>query len=163
MVSAFLTGVLSLLVVAHGEEWREDLPPLPVGRQEAGIATLERKIYVIGGIDANRAATGRVSRFNVDENLWEDVDSLPDDSRLHHVGAAAAAGKVYAVGGLTSSFNGVGTVYCYDPVAEQWSRVADMPTERGAMGVAAIGERVYAAGGQRGAMTVNEFAVYHTD
>ena len=91
-MSAVLAGFLSLLVVAHGEEWREDLPPLPVGRQEAGVATLDRKIYVIGGIDANRAATGRVSRFNVDENRWEDVDSLPDDSRLHHVGAAAAAG-----------------------------------------------------------------------
>jgi hypothetical protein len=117
-------------------------------------------VYVIGGILADRSATGIVERFDASARMWEALDSLPDDARLHHIGAVSAQGKVYAIGGLTSSFSGVRSVFAYEPAAAGWMRVADLPTARGAMGVAAVGGRIYAAGGQDGGTSFGDFAVY---
>ena len=143
--------------------WRENLPPLPTPRQEVGVALLDSKIYVIGGILADRSTTGVVERFNLTSGQWEPVPPLPNNVRLHHVGAASAGGKVFAVGGLNSSFQGVRSLYAFDPVANAWDQLADLPTARGAMGVAAIDDRLYAAGGQSGSATFSDFAVYLVD
>ncbi len=149
-------GPLTAKVASH---WMP-LPPVPTPRQEVGVAELDRKIYVIGGILGNRGATGAVERFDVDTEKWEQVRPLPGDTRLHHVGAAAALGKVFAVGGLNSSFRGVRSVFAFDPSTGEWSRVRDMPWPRGAMGVAAIEDRIYVAGGQDGGTSFADAAVY---
>jgi hypothetical protein len=160
---ALAVPFVSILVVAHAkvaDGW-EPLPPLPTARQEVGVAALEGKVYVIGGILADRSATGLVERFDVDKEAWEPVPPLPENARLHHIGAAAALGKVYAVGGLNASFRGVRSLFAFDPEAGSWERRADLPWPRGAMGVAALDGRIYAAGGQDGAATFADFAVYH--
>lgn len=159
MVHTSLGVLLTFVVLAEREEWLE-MPALPVPRQEVGVAALDGAVYVIGGILAGGGATGMASRFSVLEGRWQDLDPLPDDTRLHHVGAASAQGKVYAVGGLDAGFRGVRSVFAYDPGEERWSRVADLPTARGAMGVASLDGKVYAAGGQSGGTTVRDFAAY---
>lgn len=150
---------LSFLLLSQGESWNE-MPPLRTPRQEVGVASLAGKVYVIGGILADRSATGIVERFDASLRTWEAISPLPDKVRLHHIGAASAAGKVYAVGGLNSLFRGVESVFAYDPAAEEWQRAADLPAARGAMGVAAAGGKIYAAGGQDGNTSFQDFAVF---
>src|SRR5688572_9760802 len=138
-----------------------DLAPLRTPRQEVGVAADLRHVYVIGGILADRSATGIVERYSVDDLTWEPVSPLPEDARLHHVGAAFSMGTIFVLGGLDSGFRGVRSVFAFDPGMGLWKRKADMARARGAMGVAVIDDKIYAAGGQDGSSTFDDFAVYH--
>ena len=155
---------LTLLLAERGEakvasHWKP-LPPLPTPRQEVGVAGDDTHVYVIGGILAGGSATGVVDRLDVANEMWEPVPALPDDVRVHHVGAASAEGTIFAIGGLNAAFRGVKTVFAYNPNSNAWTRKADLPRVRGAMGVAAIDDKIYAAGGQDGGASVADFTVY---
>ena len=140
-----------------------DLPPLPVGRQEVGVAALGTDVYVVGGILADRSATGRVARFDTITEEWETLAPLPGNTRLHHIGCAAAGDKLYAVGGLDRSFRGVATVFAYDPDTDRWTGVASLLRARGASGVATLEGRIYAVGGQSGGTLFRDAEVYDPD
>src|SRR4029450_3758920 len=73
----------------------------------------------------------------------------------------AARRRPYAVAALTPAFAATGVVYELDPSSGAWTTRAPMPTgsERGAAATAAIGDRIYVAGGFRGA-AVTDFPVY---
>ena len=150
----------SPLAAKVGSFWT-DLPPLLTPRQEVGVAADLRHIYVIGGILADRSATGIVERLSADTKEWESVTPLPEDARLHHVGAASSLGTIFVLGGLNSGFRGVKSVFAFNPGTGRWERKADMARARGAMGIAAIDDKIYAAGGQDGSSTFDDFAVYH--
>ena len=137
------------------------LPDLDPGRQEVGVAALDGKIYVIGGILSDRSTTGIVERFELEKNSWEEIPPLPLNTQLHHIGAAAVEGKVYSIGGLEpGTFRGSNLVFAYDPQKNAWDPVAGLLTSRGAMGVAVVDGKIYAAGGQSGGTSVHDFAVY---
>jgi len=162
----FLSALPSLLLgvsPCHAKvaSFWKDLPPLPTPRQEVGVAAEGRAVYVIGGILGDRSATGIVERLCVDAGAWEALPSLPENTRVHHVGAAGASGLVFAIGGLNASFRGVRSVFAFDPSRNVWERKADMPQGRGAMGIAVIDDKIYAAGGQDGSTSFADFNVYH--
>ncbi len=142
------------------DTWLEGLAPLPGPRQEVGIAALDGKVYVIGGLLNDFSATGRVDRYDVASGEWEDVPSLLNDTELHHIGAAAVAGKVYSIGGLDRGFRGVSSVFAFDPTMNEWSEVSSLPTPRGGAGVAVLAGRIYVAGGQTGSTSFSDFASY---
>lgn len=136
---------------------------LPAGRQEVGVALVAGKIYVIGGFDASAASVNTVERYDPVLDEWESIDPIPAPSPLNHVGAAEVGGKLFVIGGLhPPGFMPTDSVYCYDPFNEEWSPKANMPTARGAMGVAVIDGKIYAAGGLLSARS-NDMAVYDPD
>lgn len=141
----------------------EELTPLPTPRQEVGVATMDHWVYVIGGILGDRSATGAVERYSVLSEEWEELLPLPEDTRLHHVGTAAALGKVFVIGGLDASFRGTQSVFAWDPASGSWERRADLPRPRGAMGVAAIDDHIYAVGGQHGSTSFNDLFIYSVE
>jgi hypothetical protein len=160
VISTFLASLtFSSLDAKVGSSWI-DLPPLSTPRQEVGVTSDGLRVYVIGGILADRSATGIVDRFDIGAGEWQSVPPLPDGLRVHHVGAASARGLVFAIGGLDASFRGTRDVHAFDPAKGAWERRADLPSRRGAMGVAAIEEKIYAAGGQDGSTSFADFAVY---
>lgn len=124
-----------------------DRSPLPSGRQEVGVAEVAGRIYVVGGFDSNTQSVNTVERYDPTSDQWEAVLPIPATNPINHVGAASVNGRLYVVGGLRQNFTGVNWVFCYDPDSNSWSNKADMPTERGAMGVAVIEGLIYAAGG----------------
>lgn len=164
--SSLVTGGVLWTALAQAtiaDQWTEGLPGLPGARQEVGVAALDGKVYVIGGILGTRQPTGRVDRFNVATGQWEAVPSLPDRTRLHHMGAATADGKLYAIGGLDAGFAGVNTVFAFDPDTSTWlpgTSIASLPTPRGGMGVAALDGAIYAAGGQFQSTSFKDFSVF---
>jgi N-acetylneuraminic acid mutarotase len=133
------------------------MPFLLVPRQEVGVAVLDGKLYVIGGMQGG-VALSSVEVFDPATRKWAFAASLPAPA-LDHIGAAVVGGKLYVVGGLGPG-NSVRTVFQYDPGRGQWARKADMPTARGAMGVAVIGGKIYAAGGYVSRSSVADFARY---
>ncbi len=149
-----------LLEDASSQEGWADLPPLPIPRQEVGVAAVDGLVYVLGGIEENRATSVVVERYDVVEQTWKRTADLP--RALHHVGAASLGGKIYCVGGLNSNFRGVTSCYRFDPADEtvEWRKVASMSTARGSMGVAVGDGKIYAVGGQSGGTSYNVLEVY---
>ncbi len=62
--------------------------------------------------------------------------------------------------GLAGAGTSIDAVFEYDPATDGWRTRAALPAPRGAMGVAVIDGRIYAAGGLRGGISVADFAVY---
>lgn len=137
--------------------------PLSLGpRQEMGVAALDGRIYVVGGIDGSRQAITTVEAYDPPTDRWTQRASLPDP--MHHVNVAAAGGKLYVVGALSgASFDATGVTLVYNPGADAWSPLSSMPsgTERGASGVAVLDDgRIVVAGGLRGGASVTDASVF---
>jgi N-acetylneuraminic acid mutarotase len=139
------------------------LAPLAMGpRQETAVVELGGKIYVIGGFNLNVTVVGTVEVYDPAMDAWTAAAPLPEP--LHHANAASVDGKIYVVGFLSGlGFSARGGAYVYDPGANTWSPRAAMPegTERGGAAVAAIGSKIYVAGGFRGT-SVADVSAYDT-
>jgi N-acetylneuraminic acid mutarotase len=116
------------------------LPSLPDPRQEIGVAELQGKIYVVGGLPS----TTRVQEYDPATGTWRFRAPLP--ASVDHPAAASAGGRLYILGGYVNGAD-VATVYSYDPAADQWTSKAPMPTARGAPAAAVIGGKIYVVGG----------------
>lgn len=79
-----------------------------------------------------------------DQPRWSQAPPLPQArARLALV---ADHGTLYAIGGEGRS-GVVGDVFAYDPQAKAWSARASKPTPVSNLGVAALGDKLYAVGG----------------
>ncbi len=77
----------------------------------------------------------------------------------HHHAAEVVSGKLYLVGGLDGGSEG--QLQIYDPGTNAWTLGAPMPWSAGSLSTAAIGGKIYAAGGiTTGGFTVGNCAVY---
>jgi N-acetylneuraminic acid mutarotase len=167
-LSTFL--VIAALAVGCGDDgggggagWSTHAPLSLGPRQEMGVAALDGKIYVVGGIDGSRQAMATVEAYDPSTDRWTQRASLPDP--MHHVNLAAVNGKLYVVGALGgASFDAIGDTLVYDPGANAWSPLTSMPsgTERGASGVAVLDDgRIVVAGGLRGGDSVTDASVFN--
>ncbi|KAH7165196.1 hypothetical protein EDB81DRAFT_838026 [Dactylonectria macrodidyma] len=88
-----------------------------------------------------------VSAFNIRTHEWRSYPQLPEGRE--HAGGAIMSDKFYVVGGrYLSPLNVRGTVYVLSLKSLQWDELAPMPTPRGGISVAAVGERIYTFGGE---------------
>jgi N-acetylneuraminic acid mutarotase len=128
------------------------------GRQETAVAALGGLVYVIGGFGPTAEPVDTVEAFDPARDQWRTVASLP--IALHHPAAAVVEGRLFVVGGYTGGrvrWTAMGTVFEYDAAQNRWRGRAQMPTARGALGLAAVGSRLYALGGSAERVTnINE-------
>ena len=75
------------------------IPPLPTPRQEVGVAAVEGRVLVIGGIDADRRGSSVVEIYDTPANQWRPGPPVPIP--IHHPMVAAVGSKVYVAGGYT--------------------------------------------------------------
>src|SRR5215472_17903547 len=146
-----------------GGSWRK-LAPLGLGaRQETGVAALKGLIYVLGGFTDELAIVPRVEAYDPGKDEWTEVAPLPFP--MHHVNTTVVDDRLYVLGALMGgSFTAIGDAFTYDPATGSWKSLTSMPlgTERGAGGTAAIGTKIYVAGGFRQNASVPDFSVYDT-
>ena len=125
------------------------LAPSPLERTEVGAARVGDRIYVVGGYISSGGTTGRMARYDISEDSWREVASLP--IAVNHPGVTAHRGKLYLLGGnLPGGGDGEpksARLYRYGPAADRWTRLPDAPTERAALALVGIGDKLYAAGG----------------
>jgi hypothetical protein len=125
---------------------RPDPTPVPEARTEVGAARLgDDALVVIGGFRADGSATDRVDRYDLVTGGWTSGPPLPEPR--HHPGATAFRGRVYVAGGYSPAGTETDTVWSLGPDDEQWRTEPVLGTARGALGLAATGDRLVAFGG----------------
>lgn len=146
------------------DAWRARAP-MPTARGAAGAALAHGRIYVVGGAGplpnspdqairpgSTERSLGTVEEYDPVADRWR--ARMPMPVARNHLAVESAGGRVYAIGGrLGSAFTvatpgNVDLTQEYDPGTDVWLTRAAMPTARGALNAAAIGGRIYAAGGE---------------
>jgi N-acetylneuraminic acid mutarotase len=126
------------------------LAPMMQKQNEAATAVVDGHIYVIGGFSANSEdPITRVQVYDPSKDTWSEGVALPE--AMHHAGAAVVDGRIYLVGGFHNAFSKrdpIDHVWMFDPVAKAWVAKAPLPKPRGALVVAAVNGKIYAAGGE---------------
>lgn len=146
------------------DSWKA-LAAMPTKRGSAVAATVNGKIYVIGGAALHPGSSelalyparphrsvDTVEEYDPKTNTWSKRSSMP--TARNHAAVGVVNNRVYVIGGrLGSAFiftaSNTNVVEEYDPASDQWGLVrARMPTERsgGAWGV--HNGRIYVAGGE---------------
>lgn len=123
--------------------------PLPAARTLAnGAVTINGRIYVPGGANAQNEATRSLYVYDVDGNYWIAKAQMPFAS---YGGAAAAIdGKLYVV--VTSNaedqyYAGPTHLLRYDPAANTWIELEPAPNHHFGGVARAINGKLYVAGG----------------
>jgi hypothetical protein len=125
---------------------------LPVGLSQLAAASVNGKIYAIGGYNSTYPYyQSKVYVYDPAQpgQGWLSVSNLPVVST--YLAAASVNGKIYAIGG----YNGISyqnTVYVYDPAqpTQGWLGVSYLPAAREALAAASVNGKIYAIGGLDG-------------
>jgi N-acetylneuraminic acid mutarotase len=130
--------------------WTERAPML-LPRSESSIATLNGRVYAIGGYPGARITSDSVQVYDGQTDSWQLGPPLP--LPLHHTMAAVANRRLYVIGGEAgnptpgeSVFQS--GVYMLDEQAGEWLPRAPMPTARSGGGSGVIDGKIYVAGGR---------------
>ncbi|KAH6664771.1 hypothetical protein F5X68DRAFT_217636 [Plectosphaerella plurivora] len=152
----------------------ETLPSLPegTGRGSSIVGVYRDEIILAGGVErielrygGEQLTVDTVSAFNIRTHTWRSLPPLPEGRE--HAGGAVIGDKFYVVGGrFMGEANVRDTVLELSLKTWQWSSGrAPMPTARGGISVAAVGNRIFAFGGEgnpdpTSGNTFNESEVY---
>jgi N-acetylneuraminic acid mutarotase len=138
---------------------------MPTARGAAGAAVVNGRIYVVGGagpLPNSREGVIRPGSPQRSLDVLEEYDPVANRWRArtpmpvarNHLAVENVGGKVYAIGGrLGGAFiigmpGNVDLTMEYDPATDVWLTRAAMPTARSACNSAALGGRIYVAGGE---------------
>lgn len=133
------------------ELWRYDMAnavwvrmsDMPAGRVRHGMASVDGKLYVVGGEGPNAS---RVFVYDTFQDQWADLGAdLP--TLRKDLGVVAVNGSIYALGGRTGS--GVtAQVHRLDVAAKRWTRAAAIPAPRADAAFGVVGAKIHVAGGR---------------
>ncbi len=153
-VSRFVTVGLTCLLALVGfispasaqGRWTS-LAPVPsssAGVEGMQVGQIGNKIVATFGFDGGDTVTTRI--YNIAHDTWTTAADAPLPARSE--GAAATHdGNLYAIGGRGPA--GVLTnLDRYTPATDTWVSLAPMPTARAGLGVARVGDAIYAIGGR---------------
>ncbi|MGH9674639.1 MAG: Kelch repeat-containing protein [Bryobacteraceae bacterium] len=155
------SSALALAAAASAQGLWEPRANFPVSATEVSAAAIDGKIYAVCGITPS-GSINRLFIYDPRTDAWSEGAPAPIPGG-DHCNVAAAGGKLYLLGTIQifSSFLD-GNTYEYDPATNRWQTVGVMRVPRAASGVAAIGTRIYVAGGLAGGRSVADFEVFDT-
>ena len=137
------------------------LPAAPLERSEVGAARLGGSIYVVGGFGAGGVTTDAVERYDIRRRRWRRAPAMPVG--LNHPVAVAHRGRLYVSGGYAAenTLSAPSRVLLrYNPRSRRWKRLPAAPTPRAAHAAAAIGDRLYVAGGANDTGSLRSLEIY---
>jgi len=129
--------------------------PMQVARSGLGVATVNGKIFAIGGFVVNGVVTGANEEYDPATDTWESKASMPTP-RVHFA-TAVHKNKIYCIGGTDDGVNEV-----YDPATDTWETKTSMPTPRGFITANVVNGKIYIIGGDSN-KTINEVYDPETD
>nr|CDJ92661.1 BTB:POZ and BTB Kelch-associated and Kelch repeat type 1 domain containing protein [Haemonchus contortus] len=119
--------------------------PKVQGRRTRACGAVDEVIYVVGG--SNEVSVERLDPGGASPE-WQYVAPLHQERSLS--GVAVVDRFIYAVGGIGEG-KCLNSIERYDPATDQWiSDVAPCRACRHSLGVAALGDHLYALGGSNG-------------
>ena len=148
--STVLTSVMSFAETTV-DSWTTSAP-MPTARQQLGAATVDGKIFAIGGrndwisrhLDINEM-------YDPATNIW--VQKTPMPTARIDFAIAVYENKIYVIGGEINAPRGNGeseicsTNEVYDPATDTWETKASMPTPRSALAASVVDGKIYVMGG----------------
>jgi len=157
--------------------WR-GLRPLPDRRDEPRAVALDGQIYLAGGIKTIDSYGRRsdvpgvpervvvtplrsFTRFDPRTGRYTELAPLPEG--LSHIGFVTYRGSIYVVGGHGILLWGAAPkdgFYHYTPGRDRWVRLPSLPTPRGAVAAAVVGDRLYVAGGMAAGIALSVVEAY---
>jgi N-acetylneuraminic acid mutarotase len=133
------------------ETWSVATPIPEPAHHLVGVG-LNGKLYVLGGLQTLAFnVTGNLWEYDPATMLWTERAGLPAGRERGAGALAAHAGRLIYVGGLRNGNEALTEVDAYDPATDTWAPLPDMPTPRDHLGVAVVGDSLYAVGGRQGA------------
>src|SRR3954464_3147843 len=108
-------GRAAALAAPQAETWTR-LASMPQQQQEAAVAVLDGRLYVMGGFSDDPQPFTLVQVYDPATDQWRQGTPLPEP--VHHAGAATVGGKIYLVGGFRNLFaqrEPIDSVWAYDP------------------------------------------------
>jgi N-acetylneuraminic acid mutarotase len=124
--------------------------PIPFTTSNPSSATIDNKIYVIGGFQKNLNQMGNLNQiYNPQSDTWSQGAPIPTAIAL--AGAGATTGEmapkcIYVIGGYTS-YDEVSLNQVYNPQTDTWTSGQSIPTARHGFGVAVVNDTLYCIGG----------------
>lgn len=133
-----------------GDRWT-NAADLPRGSNHVGVATLDGRLYAIGGfIEQNRTPHGECFVYISSDHRWQTIRPLPRPT-----GATVCVplnGKIHVIGGAIGNSletrTSIATHLVYDPQSDMWSEAAPMPTARDHAGAVVHEGRIHLIGGR---------------
>jgi N-acetylneuraminic acid mutarotase len=122
--------------------------PLPTPRENVASCVIDNKLVVIGGWNDKREVQNVVEAYDPNTNTWERWPDLP--TARGGLGAVVLDNRCYTIGGETWSTPPPGTFGAnemFDPMSRRWAVLAPMPTPRHGLGLAVVGQEIWAVGG----------------
>jgi N-acetylneuraminic acid mutarotase len=137
--------------------------PMLLPRRDFATATLDGRIYVIGGGDVMAGVipappTTTVEVYDPTTDSWTLAAPMPRAVTNH--AAVALNGKIYVIGGQEEFLPMSDAVQEYDPVTQLWTLRTGMPTAREAIAAAVLDGRIFVIGGSSGGMDVATVEAY---
>ncbi len=141
-----------VLDVAAGSTTWVEAAALPNPRNHIAGASLNGKIYAVGGQHLGDEESGNQPHVNVYDpasDRWERVADLPQP--LGHISAAtfAHSGRLVVVMGTTQEGK-TQEIVAYNPAADRWDNLTNMPGARSATVAGVIGGEIVLATGTVG-------------
>jgi N-acetylneuraminic acid mutarotase len=143
---------------APGAMWIESTP-IPQPRSHPGYASLNGKIYSIGGqvgIDDNGVHADVLVWDPLHPDSWVPKAPLPTGRGHIAGGTFVAEGRIVVMGGINEAFGTLTDVLAYDPSANSWSASTPLPAARqSGIGGFVDGKIVYSGGADASSFAKN--------
>src|SRR3990172_3655962 len=111
----------------------------------AACASIEGKIYVMGGMQMNEfSGLSTVEVYNTTNDIWMQVADMPTNRWGHS--AVALNGKIYVFGGRSANYPYT-SVEMYDAQTNTWTTKSNMPTARYCLTTCVLDDNIFAIGG----------------
>jgi len=123
------------------------MAPMPTARRWAATATVDGKVYAIGGAyfgRGNWVPLNTTEEYDPKTNTWRERAPMPTPRDI--VEAGVIDGKIYVVGGIDDTLTLSVANEVYDPATDSWETKAPIP-HRDWYSVAVAHDRLYATNG----------------
>lgn len=128
----------------------EPIAPLSGVRGAHGLVVSGERMYAVGGRIERGGRPGRprnsVDVYDFESGEWSQAASLPRPR--DHAAVAVHDGMIYILGGRPGHANAYRDFDRYDPRTDSWDRLPDYPLPVSGAGLASVGGRLVAAGGE---------------
>lgn len=129
-------------------------PSSPSIRFASAAAVLAGRLHLIGGWNANNAASASLASHDVFDpgtNTWQ--PAAPLTTARNAAAAVALDGQILVIGGRSPGIRAndqtsLRSCEIYDPAQDRWRAGPDLPDARASLAAVAFGGRAYAFGGE---------------
>ncbi len=143
--------VLIPLTSAVADSWSEKAP-MPFGSYFLGAATVNGKIYAIGG-SFSSSGFNTTQEYNPSTDTWVAKAPVPTrlpnrtDLSIQSAGIVACQSKVYVIGGIEDMGVFSDTNRVYDPSTDSWAIKSPLPRVTNEAAAASLGGKIYIIAG----------------